>query len=155
VFADESGSTAVSEAIGMFKHLNTTIMRIVLPVYWAYLSVLLLSRDPTRWIGTPGHLPEFLRVLLPFAHMLSFSVCTVIALAACLPLPRWSIILSLVVYGALTEFIQGFVPCRTPEWVDWLQDLAGIAIGLAGFWFAIFVVRLAKKTDPLEVPYSS
>ena len=139
----------------MLKVFNTTVMRIVLSAYWAYLSVLLLSQDPTRWIGAPGHVPNLLRLLMPFAHMLSFSVLTAIALAARLPLPRWSIILSLAVYGALTEIVQGVVPCRTPEWVDWLQDLAGIAIGLACFWFATFFMRLAKKTDSLEVPYSS
>ena len=124
-------------------------------MYWIYLSILLLSQDPTRWIGTPGRVPELLRILMPFAHILSFTVLSVLVFAACLPLPRWGIILSLAAYGGLTEITQGFIPHRTPEWADWFQDLGGVAIGLACFWLAVFLMRLLRKNEPLPVPYSS
>lgn len=130
-------------------------MRVALFVYWIYLSILLFSQHPENWIGTSGRVPMLLQILMPFAHMLSFSVLSLLIFAACLPLPRWSILLSLAVYGGATEIIQGFIPPRTPEWADWLQDLGGIAIGFACFWLVFVLLRMVRKNETLEVPGSS
>ncbi len=151
----KGGISNFSGLLSMLKRFNVIIMRIAVFVYWIYLSILLLSRDPTYWIGSPGHVPGLLKILMPFAHILSFAVLSLLTFAACLPLPRWSIILSLAMYGVLTEIIQGFFPPRTPEWADWFQDLGGVAIGFACFWLVVFLVRTTKKNETLEVPGSS
>lgn len=130
-------------------------MRIAFFVYWIYLSILLFSHHPERWIGSSGNIPELLQMLMPFAHMLSFTVLSLLTFAACLPLPRWSILLLLAVYGGATEIIQGFIPPRTPEWADWFQDLGGITIGFACFWLVLFLLRITRKNEMLEVPGSS
>jgi VanZ family protein len=127
-------------------------MRIVFSLYWVYLSILLFSRDPTRWIGVTGSLPELLKILMPFAHIFSFAVLSLLALSACLPLPRWFILISLATYGGVCEIVQGFLPPRTPEWADLFQDLGGIAIGFACFWFAVFLLRIMQKNENLEIP---
>lgn len=124
-------------------------------VYWIYLSILLFSQHPERWIGTSGNVPELLKILMPFAHMLSFTVLSLLTFTACLPLPRWGILLSLAIYGGATEIIQGFIPPRTPEWADFFEDLGGIAIGFACFWLVLFLLRMMRKNETLEVPGSS
>ena len=130
-------------------------MRIVFFVYWVYLSILLFSQHPERWIGTSGNVPEFLQRLMPFAHILSFTVLSLLTFTACLPLPRWSILLLLAIYGGATEIIQGLIPHRTTEWADFFQDLGGVAIGFACFWLAVFLLRMIRKNETLEVPSSS
>jgi len=130
-------------------------MRIAFLVYWVYLSILLFSQHPERWIGASGNVPAFLQILMPFAHILSFAVLSLLTFTACLPLPRWSILLFLAVYGGVTEIIQGFIPPRTPELADWLQDLGGIAIGFACFWLVLFLLRMMRKNETFEVPGSS
>ena len=63
--------------------------------------------------------------------------------------------LLLAIYGGATEIIQGAVPHRTTDWADWYQDLGGVAIGFTCFWFAVFLLRMMRKNDSLEVPSSS
>jgi VanZ family protein len=106
-------------------------MRLACLAYVVFLSLLLLSPNPARVIGVSGELPWLLRTLMPYAHLLSFSVLAVLMLLARWPLPRWSIVLLLAAYGGATEIIQGFVPPRTPEWADWFQDVGGVAAGTA------------------------
>jgi hypothetical protein len=106
-------------------------MRVACLAYIAFLSLLLLSANPARVIGVWGEMPSLLRALMPWAHLMSFSVLAALMLLARWPLPRWSIVLLLGIYGGATEIIQGFIPQRTPEWIDWLQDLGGLAVGVA------------------------
>jgi VanZ family protein len=130
-------------------------MRIALSAYSVYLSVLLLSQDPNRWINTSTGVLSLLKTLSPVAHLISFIILSLLTFAACLPLPRWGILILLACYGAATEFIQAAVPHRTSEWGDWIQDLAGIAIGFACFLFILFLVRLLRKPGRLRVSTSS
>lgn len=139
----------------MPKHFNILVMRLAFFLYSIYLSILLFSQDPTHWVATSSNLPEFLKILMPLAHLLSFTVLSLLTFAACFPLPRWGILLSLVIYGGTTEIIQSLIPHRTPEWADWLQDLVGISIGFVGFWLVVFCVRLMRRNKSLEVPSSS
>lgn len=109
-------------------------MRLVCLGYLIYLTALLMVADPSKLIGVHENMPEFLRVLEPAAHLLSFFVLAVLGLMTRWPAPRWGIALILVLYAGLTEIAQGFVPRRTPEWKDWFQDVAGIAIGAIVCW---------------------
>lgn len=45
--------------------------------------------------------------------------------------PRWRIPLALAAFGVVTEAMQCFAPGRTPRVSDVLNDVLGIAIGLA------------------------
>jgi VanZ family protein len=121
------------------------MMRIVCLAYVVLLSLLLLSPNPARVIGLSGEMPALLRTLMPYAHLLSFSVLAVAMLLAHWPLPRWSIVLLLGIYGGATEIIQGFIPPRTPEWMDWIQDLGGLAVGVAiCSLVALLLVRISQ-----------
>ena len=120
------------------------IMRIACLGYFVFLTLLLLTADPARLIVASGELPWILRALMPWAHLLSFSVLAVAMLLARWPVPRWSVVLILAMYGGATEIIQGFVPPRTPKWIDWFQDLGGLAGGAAICWIvALLTVRIS------------
>ena len=86
-------------------------------------------------IGVYGEWPWILRVLQPYAHVLSFAVLATLALGVRWPVPRWGIILMAAVYGGMTEMLQGFTH-RHPRLTDWFNDLAGIAIGTVLCWTA-------------------
>ena len=110
--------------------------RITFVAYLIFLTVLLLTRDPNKIIGMQATLLDLLR---PFAHLLSFLVLGILAMAARWSAAFWAVLLGLVAYAAGTELLQGLVSQRTPEWVDWFQDVAGIAIGAV-------VYRLGEAT---------
>ena len=54
----------------------------------------------------------------------------------------------LAAYAVGTEMLQGCVPTRTPEVADCVQDLAGILIGGAIYWFAVYP---RGNIEPVEV----
>jgi VanZ family protein len=116
------------------------VMRVVCVGYFIFLTLLLLTTDPERLIGVQGRLPWILQAMLPLAHAISFLMLAVLALMTRWPVPRWSIVLALMIYGGMTEIIQSHVPHRTSEWADWFQDLAGIALGTACCWGAAVLV---------------
>jgi VanZ family protein len=84
--------------------------------------------------------------LLPEAHFLSFFALAAMILSIRWPMPRWGIVPSLVVYAGMTEVLQGFFPPRTPEWMDWFQDLAGIAVGATFCWTAALAATTLSKS---------
>ena len=102
-----------------------SLMRAVCIAYLVFLTLLLLSEDPTRVIGLHGRMPWILQVLMPYAHVLSFAVLAVLALGVRWPVPRWGIVLMMAVYGGLTEILQGFTAHRHPRLADWLQRPGG------------------------------
>jgi VanZ family protein len=125
-------------------------MRIAWLAYVLFLTLLLLTANPARLIGVSGAVPGFLRTLMPWAHLLSFGVLAVLTLLARWPVPRWSVVLMLALYGGATEIIQGFVPPRTPEWADWFQDIGGVAVGVAiGSIVALLLVRVSRHAGRL------
>jgi len=107
--------------------------------YWLLLTVLLLAPDPlavlgiTRVPGSPGRRME---------HLLVFAL---LALLACASRPRlsWATLAALLVgYAVLTETLQAFVPTRTVELLDYLENLLGLAAG-GGLW------RLIRSRCPI------
>ena len=117
-------------------------MKTLCIAYLIFLTALLLTADPSSMIGIKGGTPLVLRSLMPYAHLLSFSVLAVLALVARWPVPRWTLVILLVVYSGTTEVAQSFLPPRAAEWLDWLQNLGGIAIGVAVCWSLSTVGRL-------------
>ena len=86
--------------------------------------------------------PTLLEVL---AHLLSFLVLTVLALAARRRVPGWLILSCLLAYAGGTELLQGFLGWRTAEWVDFFQNLAGIGVGAAVYWLGGVLWRNAER----------
>jgi hypothetical protein len=116
-------------------------MKTLCIAYLIFLTALLLTADPASLIGIPASLigikggtPLLLQALMPYAHLLSFMVLAVLALLARWPVPRWALVLLMVVYSGTTEVAQSFLPPRAAEWLDWLQNLGGIAIGVSVCW---------------------
>ena len=133
------------------------LMRIVCVGYFVFLTLLLLTTDPARLIGMQEGLPWILQVIYPLAHTISFLVLAVLALMTRWPVPRWGIVLALMIYGGMTEIVQGCVPQRTPDWADWFQDLAGIALGTACCWgvatlAATFIGTRRSQEHPQSAP---
>jgi VanZ family protein len=112
------------------------LIRAVAVAYLVFLTVLLWTSDPARLVSWDGQLPQVLRWLMPAAHLLSFWVLGVLMLSARWSLPSWGVVLILATYAGLTEIVQGLLPSRTPEWIDWFQDMAGIALGAGLCWAA-------------------
>ena len=110
------------------------LIRLVCLSYLISLTLLLLVADPLRLMGVRGDAPWLVRTLMPVDHLLGFGMLAILALAARWPMPRWAVAVLLVVYAGMTEVAQSLMPPRKAEWVDWLQDLAGIAVGVALCW---------------------
>jgi VanZ family protein len=115
--------------------------------YFAYLTLLLLAPNPYRWVGSSPGRSYFLSLLYPFAHGISFALLTVFARLAFRALRRVLICVILSGYAAVTEFLQMFFPPRTAELQDFLQDIAGIAVGILSIW----ILTVGEKT-PRNVP---
>lgn len=76
-------------------------------------------------------------------HAAAFGV---LGFAACLGFGRSAVAgLSLLLYGALIELAQGFIPTRSAEWADLLADAAGMALGVLLAKLASAVARGPKR----------
>ncbi len=64
-------------------------------------------------------------------HLLLFAGMSVLAVSSRWSVPRGTLVGLLVLYAAATEGLQGFVPPRTPDALDLLENVLGIAAGLA------------------------
>jgi VanZ family protein len=122
------------------------LLRVVCIGYAVFLTLLLLTSEPSRLIGVHGSLPWVLQKIEPAAHAISFLMLAVLVLAPRWPLPRWSIVLILIMYGGMTEIVQGFVPHRTPDWMDWAQDVGGVAAGAAICWAGLALCRQVTQS---------
>ena len=133
------------------------LMRIVCFAYAVFLTLLLLANHPDRLIGMGDGLPWVLQTMRPAAHAISFGVLVVLALTTRWPMPRWSLVLVLAIYGGMTEIAQGFTLTRTPRWTDWFQDVIGIATGAACCWAAAMLAEICTraKRSPVDVPLPS
>jgi hypothetical protein len=132
------------------------LTRLICAVYLAFLTALLLTANPLRFIGIRGPAPSLLKSLMPAAHLLSFGLLAVLALSTRWLAPRWAVVLILIGYAAMTEVTQGYFPPRTPKWIDWFQDVAGILLAAAMCWLAARIIAAvggrvkgaAKTTGP-------
>lgn len=101
-----------------------------------------LSRVP-RWLPLAAFWVAFVAVgvlsLLPPAlplpttgwdksnHVLAFMTMALLG-AACWPARRVQVLLGLAAYGAAIEVAQSLTGIRIGDWVDWVADLAGLAL---------------------------
>ena len=138
----ESRISARTESRTRRRAIFRTCSRIAFVAYFVLLTALLLTQDPVLIVGAPP------TVLESVAHLLSFTVLSVLAMAASWARSVWLTGLGLVSYATATELLQGLVSRRTPEWGDWFQDVAGVAIGIGVYWWATRAVdRLGRSSS--------
>ena len=63
------------------------------------------------------------------------------------PLQRWGWVSTLLVLGAVTEFLQAWVPGRSPSLADFVADALGLALGAWLGWWA-FSNRVLSERGP-------
>lgn len=92
-------------------------------------------RNGYRWFGRPLDILEALPAALNLAHLVLFALLAVLLMLA---LPRnagWRsrgwVFAGLVGVAAFTELMQLLVPGRSASLVDFFNDVAGAAIGIA------------------------
>ena len=108
-------------------------------LYLAILTVGLLVSNPFAIAGSREFwLREvYVAYIDPVAHFVLFSVLGLLAYGSRWP-ARLAVRMALVVvYAVATEGLQHFVPQRTPELKDVLQNLAGTAVGAALGWMLL------------------
>jgi VanZ family protein len=111
---------------------GTLVGRLLFTAYWILLTALLLSPNP----GALFHLRPMLLSHIPGRgiHFAFFVVLAVLAWACRLPL-RWATLaILLVAYGLIVESLQAIVPPRQVEFLDYVENLAGVFAGSALWW---------------------
>jgi VanZ family protein len=131
------------------------IRLLVCLAYLALLTVLLLTPNPAAVVGLT-RVPWF-----PWGnvgiHFCAFSLLTILVHATRWPKPLyWLLIVLLLMYAGTTESLQHFVPSRSVELKDYLENFLGIAAGTATYWFAlrIWQAQCSKKNLRQEYEYN-
>lgn len=111
-------------------------------VYWATLFVLthvpVAIESPVRHFDKIVHFLAYaglgagMIVVLPSAWRRSVLGLLLVIAAACL-------------YGVVDEVIQGFVPGRTADVVDWCADAAGASVGATLAWTVAGLTRRWRR----------
>lgn len=119
-------------------------------VYLAFLTLLLVVRNPLDWFGQQELIVTAFQLVGFIVHFVTFVILAFLMLMARWPLQNTVLIGLLAVYAAFTELIQGPIPNRCPQWGDFIQDLGGLAVGavlwlIATRWF--FSLREARITS--------
>jgi VanZ family protein len=107
-------------------HPKMILIRVGLAVYLLLLSFLLLAPEPLKLLGftsPPG--ASSLRMV----HFCLFAVLGFLVWASRLPVRPGLVLGLLVAYALVTETLQWFVPTRTVELLDYLENLVGLASG--------------------------
>jgi VanZ family protein len=106
-------------------------LRVACIAYLLLLTFLLVVPEPLRLFGItqlPG--PPSHRG----AHFVLFAPFGLLAMASRWPLPRPWLVGTLLGYAVLTELIQACIPNRAPELFDVIENILGLAAGMAVCW---------------------
>ena len=125
-------------------------MKAVCIAYLLGLTYLLVVKEPLGFIERHPGLGTLSHNLVPVAHFLSFALLGILIAAARWPNPRWAVWGLAVTYALGTEAVQAFLPWRTAEACDFVQNLAGIAVGGTIWWLGSLLCRRARPTRSAE-----
>ncbi len=121
------------------------ITKIALYLYWPALFIAshIPIPQPIRRAGVSDKTLHFL-AYLTLTFLLWFAVSGVQKINWRKLWP-WLLLLTLIIYGIIDEFLQGFVPGRSPDAMDFVADMAGILTGmmlftLLSFWQSGLVI---------------
>lgn len=123
------------------------IIRILNICYWILLTALLVIPDPRRAAANVTLLAGVASLLGPVAHLLGTAGLTALALMARWPLSRRALFILLVGYALVTELVQAFLPTRTPELLDVVQNLVGIGLGYGAFLLGLAALARPRSAD--------
>lgn len=115
--------------------------------YWSLLTVLLLTPHPAAVFGL-RQLPTF-----PWGdrgtHFVAFTILTLGGLGSQWPRRlAWRRVLALLIYGLAAESLQGFVPPRAVEFLDYTENLLGVGLGAAVYWLARLWLQPSRADAP-------
>ena len=110
--------------------------------WWHFVPSLLVWAGIT-WLSLVREVPVPLMAEVPLAdkwgHMSAYFVFALILADDCYrarlsayAIYLWAILLP-IAYGGLIELIQPHFPPRQGEWLDWVADCIGVAIGVVLF----------------------
>jgi hypothetical protein len=116
------------------------VVRLACLCYWLLLTVLLLVPNPAAVVGLEA-VPIF-----PWGkfgiHLIAFTILGFLANAARWPKRLcWPLTVFLVVYGVTTETLQLFVPHRSAQVIDGIENILGIAAGSGIYWLLLRLMR--------------
>lgn len=115
------------------------------PVLWAGVIVALTSWPHPPELNAPSGTDKVF-------HSWMYAVLAFLSIRAAWP-PRagwrpWALVVAVMagamVFGAVDEWHQLFIPTRTADLLDWLADSAGAAIGVLAYRFS----ALGAKVHP-------
>ncbi len=120
---------------------DSVIARLSQLAFWLPLAIATFAAFAPKGVPLPFRTTD---VTL---HMFAFTYLTAALGNAYFPLSRWWIpALWMLAYGVMLEVVQQFLPPRTAELKDIVVDVAGIALGLLVWRFA--VAPLVSRLQP-------
>lgn len=124
------------------------ITKIALYLYWPtlFIAAHIPIPQPIRRAGVSDKSLHFLAYLM-LVFLLWFAVSGIRKVNWRRSGP-WLVLLALVVYGIIDELLQGFVPGRSPDVMDFIADMTGMLAGMVlftvlSFWPAGLLVVAA------------
>jgi VanZ family protein len=108
-------------------------------------SAMLLTPQPAE-IADAVLAPETVFPASKSMHVAGYFVLTLLTawLRSSVPV-RWVLLVFLSMHALGTEYLQHFVPGRTPGWRDAALDLVGIALGVLLCWRCWFASRRLRS----------
>jgi VanZ family protein len=114
------------------RRLPVRAIRVVATAYWLLLTVLLLAPDPFELLGMSRPTDSTGRRV---EHFALFVALALLVCASRLRMRGGGLAGLLVAYALITESLQGFIPTRSLELLDYLENLLGLAVGGAIWWW--------------------
>ncbi len=110
-------------------------------VYLMALSYLLLVSNPFAMAGEYEETTKsfYFGNIASYVHVICFVPLGFAAVAGRWPWRRSWVLFSLVIYAVGTEFLQAIIPERVMDGADMIQNLAGLAVGMAMGWLGLRV----------------
>jgi VanZ family protein len=124
----------------------TYTVRVILLVYWIFLTLMLLLPNPLALLGIeriPG------QSALVGVHFILFTLLGGLAFGSRFRRGWIATLVALVAYAILTETLQSLVPERTTELRDFAENLLGVAAAAGVAWL---LTRDSRRTATRSEP---